>query len=71
MNSGIYGKYNQLWSHCIQVGLTVVLYKLTQTVDYQGCQPLNEKLQDQPNKRIIFYSKLQFGWGYFLTLNNS
>jgi hypothetical protein len=27
-------------------------------IDYQGCQPVNEKLSDQPNKIITFSPKL-------------
>ena len=33
--------------------LGVILQKMKQTVDYQGCQTFNEKLPDQPD-RIIF-----------------
>jgi len=27
---------------------------MTQDIDYQGCQPHNEKLRDQPNKVATF-----------------
>ena len=28
--------------------------KWKQAIDYQGCQPVNEKLSDPPNKIIVF-----------------
>jgi hypothetical protein len=43
MESNMYGKYNQLQFHCSHVGQTVILYKMAQTIDYQGCQHQKKK----------------------------
>jgi len=50
--------------------VTSSCYKeITLTIEYQCYQPLNEKLPDQPNKSIIFFSpKLSYCWQHFLTL---
>ena len=43
-------------SHLQQYPLEHSITKMTQNIDYQGCQPLNKKWSDQPNK-IVFYRR--------------
>ena len=69
IKSRIFCECNHVYWHCSTVGFITMFYiyiyiyiyiRKTQPFHYQGCQPLNKKLSDQPNKIIIFF----FGQSY-------